>query len=235
MKTLLLAIKTVALMLINFIKRTTKYPHTFFKKATRDELNKNHKPKNSTPRTKPKKRNGTYRPRHRNEETHIPWKVTQKLVKLILLTATPLLTTTVALASAVALALATAPIAAVSLASATVLAAARVLDPAAHTPRTWDRPKNNYKPTLSTPRTKPKRRNSIKRIRHWKEHAFTPWVMSQKLAKLLLLTATFLRITGDLHKKETNMKPYNLIHNKIFLNQKGNNLPDQTRHHDQIQ
>ena len=59
--------------------------------------------------------------------------------------------------------------------------------------------------------------------------------MSQKLAKLLLLTATFLRITGDLHKKETNMKPYNLIHNKIFLNQKGNNLPDQTRHHDQIQ
>ena len=133
MKTLLLAIKTVALMLINFIKRTTKYPHTFFKKATRDELNKNHKPKNSTPRTKPKKRNGTYRPRHRNEETHIPREVTQKLVKLILLTATPLLTTTVALASAVALALAIAPIAAVSLASATVLAAARVLDPAAHT------------------------------------------------------------------------------------------------------
>ena len=164
MKTLLLAIKTVALMLINFIKRTTKYPHTFFKKMTRDEPNKNHKPKNSTPRTKPKKRNGTYRPRHRNEETHIPREVTQKLVKLILLTATPLLTSTVALASAVALALATAPIAAVSLASATVLAAARVLDPAAHTPRTWDRPKNNYKPTFSSPRTKPRRRNSFSRL-----------------------------------------------------------------------
>ena len=70
-------------------------------------------------------------------------------------------------------------------------------------------------PKDSRPTTKSKRRNSIKRLRHWKEDTHVPWEITQKLAKLLLLIATFLHIVENLHKEEINMKLYNLIHKKI--------------------
>ena len=51
------------------------------------------------------------------------------------------------------------------------------------------------------------------------------WEITLTQTKLLLLTATLLHVMEDLHKKEVNMKTYNLIHNKSFLNQKGNAFP----------
>ena len=90
---------------------------------------------------------------------------------------------------------------------------------------TRDDPSKNYKPEDSRPRTKPKRKNSIKILRHWKEDAHVSWEFTLKQTKLLLLTATLLHAIENLHKEETNMKLYNLIHNKSFLNQKGNAFP----------
>ena len=113
-KLVLITINTV-LKLISFIRLTTEYLSAPFKKMTRDEPKKNYKPKDSGQRTKSKKRNSIKRPRHWKEDTHVPWKITQKLAKLLLLLATPLL------ASAVALILA------VALASAVVLAATAAL------------------------------------------------------------------------------------------------------------
>ena len=91
---------------------------------------------------------------------------------------------------------------------------------------TRDNPRiNYYKSEDSKSKTKPKRRNSTKIHRHWKVDTHGSWEITLTQTKLLLLTATLLHVMEDLHKKETNMKTYNLIHNKSFLNQKGNAFP----------
>ena len=96
---------------------------------------------------------------------------------------------------------------------------------------TRDDPKKNYTPKDNRPRTKPKRRNSIKRFRHWKKDTHVSWEISQKLIKLLLTIATFLYIAENLHKElykaHIDMKLHNLIHNKSLLPKpKGKRLSD---------
>ena len=72
---------------------------------------------------------------------------------------------------------------------------------------------------------KSSRANSTTIHRHWKVDTHGSWEITITQTKLLLLTATLLHVMEDLHTKEINMKTYNLIHNKSFLNQKGNAFP----------
>ena len=94
---------------------------------------------------------------------------------------------------------------------------------------TRDEPKTNYAPKDSRPRSKTRRRTSIKRLRHWKENTHTSWDITKQLTISLLLIAILIYIAENLHnelyKDHIDMRLYNLIHNKNFLNQRGNAYP----------
>ena len=86
--------------------------------------------------------------------------------------------------------------------------------------------KDKYNPSSSShPRTKPRKRNSFKRQRHWKVSTHPPWDISKMLIKVLILTAISLHNIEDLHRTNLNRKLYNLVHNTKFVNQKGNAYP----------
>ena len=74
-------------------------------------------------------------------------------------------------------------------------------------------------------KTKPRKRNSFRRLRHWKMGTHMPWNMSKMLIKVLILTSISLHNIEDLHKTNLNRKLYNLAHNTKFVNQKGNAFP----------
>ena len=98
--------------------------------------------------------------------------------------------------------------------------------PAPFKKMTRENPRTNYYSSEdSKSKTKSKRRNSTKIHRHWKVDTHGSWEITLTQTKLLLLTATLPHIMEDLQKKDTNTKTYNLIHNKSFLNQKGNAFP----------
>ena len=88
--------------------------------------------------------------------------------------------------------------------------------------------KNSYTTNELRQEIKSNRKDHTKIHRHWKENKHGSWKITTTQTKLLLLIATIIHVMEDLHMEEINMKTYNLIHNKNFLNQKGNAFPIKT-------
>jgi len=86
------------------------------------------------------------------------------------------------------------------------------------------KPRDNY----SNPRIKPRKRNSIKRQRHWTVGKNRSWVLTKMLVKVVILIKIFLHSTEDLYRTDLNRKLYNLVHNTQFVNQRGNAFPIKT-------
>ncbi|MCP3852508.1 MAG: hypothetical protein GY694_20105, partial [Gammaproteobacteria bacterium] len=83
---------------------------------------------------------------------------------------------------------------------------------------------HSYNPQTH-PRPKPRKRNSLKRKRHWKMGKYPPWKLTNMLVKIFVLTKIFLHSTEDLYWSNLNRKLYNLVHNIKFVNQRGNAYP----------
>ena len=63
-----------------------------------------------------------------------------------------------------------------------------------------------------SPRTKPRKRNNFKRLRHWKVEKYPPWKLTRMLVRILIITKIATYSTEDLHLHRTvlNKKLLNL-------------------------